>query len=346
MATLIVPEIVPSPIQDSETLKQAFQGWGTDEKAVIRVLGQRNAGQRKKITQAYQQLYNESLFDSLQSELSGDFLNAILLWTYDPPERDARLINDALKARKKGVKHLQVIVEVACASPHHLMAVRQAYCSLFECSVEEDIASNIQLPLRKFLVALVSSYRYDKEVVDMNVAKLEAAHLHESIKKKELDHNHVVWILGTRNFFQLRATFACYKQEYSSTIDQDILKCGNDDLQALLRITILCIESPEKHFAEVLHSSAECVGCNCFSLFSLDCSTLCNMCKVINSSVVGLGTDEDSLTRAIVTRAEVDMVKINEEYSRAYKESVADAVIGDTSGDYKNFLLTLLGKKI
>ncbi|XP_021774430.1 annexin D3-like isoform X2 [Chenopodium quinoa] len=318
MATLIVPEIVPSPIQDSETLKKAFQGWGTDKKAVIRVLGQRNAGQRKKITQAYQQLYNESIFDSLRSEISGDFLNAILLWTYDPPERDARLINDALKARKKGVKHLQVIVEVACASsPHHLMAVRQAYCSLFDCSVEEDIASNIQLPLRKFLVALVSSYRYDKEVVDMNVAKLEAAHLHESIKKKELDHNHVVWILGTRNFFQLRATFACYKQEYSSTIDQDILKCGNDDLQALLRITILCIESPEKHFAEV-----------------------------INSSVVGLGTDEDSLTRAIVTRAEVDMVKINEEYSRAYKESVVDAVIGDTSGDYKNFLLTLLGNQI
>lgn len=72
----------------------------------------------------------------------------------------------------------------------------------------------------QLLVGLVSSYRYDKAVVDMTVAKLEAGHLHESIKKKELDHNHIVWIIGTRNFFQLRATFACYKQEYCSSIDE------------------------------------------------------------------------------------------------------------------------------
>lgn len=88
----------------------------------------------------------------LISQLLYYLQNAILLWTYDPPERDARLINEALKARKKGVKHLQVIVEVACASsPHHLMAVRQAYCSLFDCSLEEDIASCVQLPLRKVI---------------------------------------------------------------------------------------------------------------------------------------------------------------------------------------------------
>lgn len=72
----------------------------------------------------------------------------------------------------------------------------------------------------QLLLGLVTSYRFDKEVVDTNVAKLEAEHLHNAIKKKELDHDHVVWILGTRNFFQLRATFASYKQEYSTSIDE------------------------------------------------------------------------------------------------------------------------------
>ena len=48
-------------------------GLGTDEKAIIWVLGHRNASQRKKIREAYQQLYNESLIDRLHSELSGDF---------------------------------------------------------------------------------------------------------------------------------------------------------------------------------------------------------------------------------------------------------------------------------
>ncbi|GKA57565.1 annexin D3-like protein, partial [Tanacetum coccineum] len=73
MATLRLPQQVPSPTQDSETLNKAFQGWGTDEKAVIQVLGYRNASQRKFIRDTYQQLYNKSLIDSLSSELSGDF---------------------------------------------------------------------------------------------------------------------------------------------------------------------------------------------------------------------------------------------------------------------------------
>lgn len=82
------------------------------------------------------------------------------LWTYDPPERDARLINEGLKAWRKDFKHLQVIVEVACANtPHHLIAVRQAYCSLFDCSLEEDIASNsnVTVPVRKVFWITCSS---------------------------------------------------------------------------------------------------------------------------------------------------------------------------------------------
>lgn len=74
----------------------------------------------------------------------------MILWTYDPAERDARLANEALKSKKKGINQLQVIVEIACAStPHHLVAVRQTYCSLFDSSLEEDIIANVSLPVRK-----------------------------------------------------------------------------------------------------------------------------------------------------------------------------------------------------
>lgn len=69
-------------------------------------------------------------------------------------------------------------------------------------------------------MALVCSYRYDKEMVDLDVVKLEAAKLHEAISKKQLDHDDVVWILSTRNVFQLQATFEFYKQNYGNSIDQ------------------------------------------------------------------------------------------------------------------------------
>ncbi|KAL9247777.1 hypothetical protein vseg_021171 [Gypsophila vaccaria] len=323
MASLRVPDDVPSPTQDCETLKNAFHGLGTNEEAVIKVLGHRNESQRKEIRETYQQLYNKSLIDDLHSELSGHFLNAIALWTHDPAERDARLIKDALHKKtsifktKKGVKDWQVIVEIACAfPPRHLMAVRRVYTSLFDCSIEEDVSSQVPLPLRKLLVSLVSSYRLDKEVVDMNIATMEAAQLHEAIKMKQLDHDYVMWILGTRNFYQLRTTFASYKEQFSSSLDQDILKCGSGDLYTLLNVAVLCMNNPEKHFAEV-----------------------------IRTSIVGLGTDEDSLSRAIVTRAEIDMKKVKFEYGRMYQTSVEDDVKGDTSGYYEAFLLTLLGTR-
>ncbi|CAI8607494.1 unnamed protein product [Vicia faba] len=316
MASLKLPDVVPSPTQDSERLRNAFQGIGTDEKELILVLGHRNAQQRKEIRETYQQIYKESFVDRLQSELSGDFRNAIVLWTSDPSERDAKLARDALKAKRKGIKQLQILVEIACAtSPNHLMAVRQAYCALFDCSLEEDIIASVSPPLTKILVGLVSSYRHDKVTVNSEVAKSEAEKLHEAIKNKQLDDDHIVWILCTRNFFQLRETFACYKELYSTTFEEDIKVCGKGDLASVLNVVVWCIDRPEKHFA-----------------------------KVIRDSIVGFGTDEDSLNRGIVTRAEIDLLKVRFEYANMFKNNLDDDVIGDTSGDYKEFLLTLLGK--
>ncbi|XP_049351428.1 annexin D3-like isoform X5 [Solanum verrucosum] len=318
MGTLRIPDVVPSPTEDSETLMKSFKGLGTNEKSVISVLGHRNASQRKKIRETYQQLYNRSLVDDIFSELSGDFKKAVVLWTYEPSERDGRLANEALKSKKKTITQLQVIVEIACASsPDHLVAVRQTYRGLFNCSLEEDIAANVPMPVQKVLIGLVRSYRYDKELVDPSIANEESAIIRETIRTKQLDSDNFLLILSTRNVHQLRATFECYKQNYGFSIDQDMKSCGKGLLESILKVVIWCIDSPEKHFAEV-----------------------------VRASIVGIGTDENSLTRAIVTRAEVDMMKVRGEYFIANKTNLDSAVIGDTSGDYMKFLMTLLGAKV
>ncbi|KAF7824696.1 Annexin D3 [Senna tora] len=319
MGTLRASEIVPSPTQDCERLRKAFEGFLPDGKAIIWILGHRNAKQRKEIRETYQQLYSESLIDSLHKGLNSNFRDAVVLWTHDPPERDARLANDALKDNKEDYKHLQVLVEIACASsPNHLISVRKAYCFLFDCSLEEDIASHVSHPfLRKLLVGLVSSYRYDKDVINSEVAESEASRLHVAINSKQLDDDYIVWILSTRNFYQLRETFVCYRQLYGNTLQEDIKNCGEGDLESLINVVIWCIECPEKHFA-----------------------------KVVGDSIIGLGTDEKSLDRVIINRAEMDMLKIREEYGRMYNSTLDDAITGDTSGDYREFLMTLLGKRI
>ncbi|KAF4394471.1 hypothetical protein G4B88_018621 [Cannabis sativa] len=76
---------------------------------------------------------------------------AIILWTYDPCERDAKLAREALENSKKSVEHLKMIL----------------------------------------LVAVVSSFRYDRDEVDSAIANLEASRLHEAIKIKQLDDDHM-----------------------------------------------------------------------------------------------------------------------------------------------------------
>ncbi|XP_060169046.1 annexin D3-like [Lycium barbarum] len=319
MGSLLVPDVVPSPNQDAETLRNSFKGYffglGTDEKAIITVLGHRNASQMKKIKEEYEQLYNKSLIDDLHSELSGDFRKAVILWAYDPPERYARLANEVLNSWIHDITRLHVIVEIACASPpDHLVAVRQKYSDLFGCSLEEDIIAHVSPPVQKVLVSLVSSYRYDKELVDHSTANLEASKLHEATRTKQLDCDELVLILSTRNMHQLKATFQCYKQNYGFSIYQDISNCGEGLSESIWKVVILCIESPEEHFAEVVKVSTD-----------------------------GLGTDEDSLTRAIITRAEIDMIKVKEEYVKMKNTTLEYAVADDTSGYYREFLMTLLG---
>ncbi|CAL9203676.1 annexin D3-like isoform X2 [Musa acuminata AAA Group] len=315
MGTVTVPASLPSPEDDGHKLRKAFRGWGTDEKAIIDILGHRTAAQRSAIAAAYASLYGESLLDRLHSELSGDFRNAVMLWTMDPAERDAKLVNKALK--RKGERHLWVIIEVACASsPDHLIAVRQAYCSLFASSIEEDVAHKITPtePLGLLLVRLLTSYRYPEEHVAVDLAKHEAAQLFDAVQKKQLHQDEVIRVLSTRNKSQLKETFEQYTEGYGRHIEEDIEGADRSQFASMLKAAIWCIASPEKHFAEV-----------------------------VRRSVVGLGTDEDSLTRAVVSRAEIDMKKVKEEYKKRYNTTLIYDVVDDTSGDYMRFLLTLIG---
>jgi annexin A7/11 len=63
----------------------------------------------------------------------------------------------------------------------------------------------------------------------------------------------------------------------------------------------------------------------------------------IHESVAGMGTKDDDLIFLVVTRAEIDMENIKQEYNKMYHKSVSQAISGDTSGDYKKVLLALVG---
>ncbi|KAH0722569.1 hypothetical protein KY290_005221 [Solanum tuberosum] len=318
MSTIIYPENT-SPVADAEAIRKACQGWGTDEKAIISIFGHRNATQKKLIRQAYEELYSEDLVKRLESELSGQFEKAVYRWILNPRDRDAVILHVAIKER--AIPNYRVVVEYSCIySPEELLAVKRAYQARYKTSVEEDIAQYSTGHLRKFLVGLVGTYRYVGDEINARVANSEADILHNAISNKEFNNEEIVRIICTRSTTQLVATLNRYKDYYGSSIIKHLIDDTNDEdykeYLLALRTTIRCINDPQKYYEKVIRYA-------------------------INES----GTDEESLTRVIVTRAEKDLKEIKELYYKRNSVTLDHAITNHTCGNYKAFLLTLLGNE-
>ncbi|CAJ1959017.1 unnamed protein product [Sphenostylis stenocarpa] len=304
MATLIAPPN-HSPVEDAESLRKAVKGWGADGKAIISILGHRNAAQRTHIREAYQNLFQEDLIKRLESELSGDFERAMYRWILEPAEREALLANIALKSDDK---NYQVIVELSCVlSPEELFVMRRAYHNRFKRSLEEDVAVNTRL---------VSSFRYGGSEINARLAQSEADALHEAIKNKNKSKSNedIIRILTTRSKTQLVATFNRYRDDHGIAITKKLSDEGSDEFYKAANLAISCINDHKKYYEKVLRNAMERVG-----------------------------TDEEAITRVIVTRAEKDLKEIKDVYYKRNSVHLEHVVAKETSGEYKKFLLTLMG---
>ncbi|TYI54214.1 hypothetical protein E1A91_D11G059900v1 [Gossypium mustelinum] len=243
MATLKVPVHVPSPSEDAEQLRKAFEGWGTNEQLIIDILAHRNAAQRNSIRKVYGEAYGEDLLKCLEKELTSDFERAVLLFTLDPAERDAHLANEATK---KFTSSNWILMEIACSrSSHELLNVKKAYHARYKKSLEEDVAHHTTGEYRKLLVPLVSAFRYEGEEVNMTLAKSEAKILHDKISRSKA---------------QLNATLNHYNTSFGNAINKDLKADPSDEFLKLLRAVIKCLTTPEQYFEKVLRQAINKLG--------------------------------------------------------------------------------------
>lgn len=322
MATITVPPAIPHPSQDCQHLRDTFKGFslgrmGTDERKIIDILAHRRGESRRDICQMYTMMYKEDLRQRVKLELTKNLEKALLWWILDAAERDAQLAREAIQCWNPNYK---VILEISCCrSPEDLVNVRRAYQVMYKKSLEEDIAWDTNGATQKLLVALATAYRYTGSEVDMNIAKTEAQHLYEGGEGRPQGINEDVFvrILGTRSFAQLNATFECFKQLYGHDINKGLKGEHGGEFEEVIRMTVKCINRPVKYFAKVLYLS-----------------------------VKGMETQDNSLTRIIVTRAEIDLKWIKAEFLRKYQMPLDHALQERTGGNHRSFLLKLIGSKL
>ncbi|KAJ8648775.1 hypothetical protein MRB53_001798 [Persea americana] len=307
-------------IQECELLIRAFSGFGVDEQSMISLLTKLHPDQRQSFRKSSPRFFShdDRLFEKwehdhikqLEIEFSR-FKKAVVLWTMHPWERDARFAYEIIH---KGYP-LSILIEIACTrSSEELLGARKAYHSLFNHSIEEDVAYYVKEDSRSLLVALVSSFRYEGPVVNAEIAKSEAKTLGKAIKEadgKLLENEDVIRILSTRSKLQLIATFSHYKEIRGKNIDEDL------EDYFILQATVQCIYSPPTYFSQVLDVA-------------------------LNIEVDEI--TKEALTRVIVTRADVDMKEIKEAYQKIYGVPLTEKIKLETHGNFKDFLLALAAK--
>ncbi|XP_065571609.1 annexin A4-like isoform X2 [Artemia franciscana] len=252
------PTVVPfesfNPTEDAEALRNAMKGLGTDEDAIIDILGRRTNRQRQQIADEYKSCYGKDLIKKLKKEVRGDFEDALVALMTPSKNYMATEVHEAIKGL--GTDEDALIEILAGCSNEEMEEIAEAYQELYDTSLEDAVAGDTSGDFKSLLVALVQGSRKEGHFVDEDTAKADAATLYEAV--------------------------ACSKNE-------------------------------QKYYAERLYKSME-----------------------------GFGTREKPLIRIIVSRSEIDLGDVKQEFMKKYEKSLEEAVANDTGRDFKKLLLALL----
>ncbi|KAG7481202.1 hypothetical protein MATL_G00064540 [Megalops atlanticus] len=300
---------------DAGILDKAIKAKGVDENTIIDVLVKRSNAQRQQIKATYQQASGKSLDVALKSALKGELEDVVLALLKTPAQYDAEQLKLAMKGL--GTDEDTLIEILASRTNKEIKEIKKAYKEEYKKELEDDIKSDTGGDFRTALLSLCKAARCEDNIINEDLADNDARALYEAgEKRKGTDISVFIDILTNRSAPQLRKVFERYskysKVDVSKAIDLEL----KGDIENLLTAVVKCAGSKPAFFAEKLYLSMK-----------------------------GSGTRTKILTRIMVSRSEVDLKRIKDEYKKNYGKTLYQDILDDTKGDYEKILLALCGSE-
>ncbi|PAV88862.1 hypothetical protein WR25_01730 [Diploscapter pachys] len=270
--------------------------------------------QRQMLREPYNTKYGKDIVAALDKKFSGDMEKLVFALMDTPLEYDVKQLRGAMKGLGTD-EH--TLIEIICSrTPDQLRAIRAAYEREYNKQLDKEVASETSGEFKELLVNLVDGSRDASQDTNDAAAHDDAVRLYADGKGKlsaKEEHSNFLKILATRNQKQLRKIFAEYERLSGGPIEKAINKEFKGDLAASYLAIVRASSDKQAFFAAQMYAAMK-----------------------------GLGTKDNDLIRAIVTRSEVDLTLIQEEYLKLYNKSLAEAVKSETSGTYRDTLLQIL----
>jgi len=308
-----IPNVPNDSTTDAQVLRKAMKGFGTDEAAIIGVLAKRTSAQRIDIARAYKTSFGKDLIKDLKSELGGRLEQVVLALMTPQFDYLAEVVKRAMAGI--GTKETALVDVLCTATNQEICQINASYTKLYHTTIERDLQGDTSGSFGRLLISMTTGGRNENPVADAAIAEQDAKTLYEAGEKKwGTDESAFNSVLATRSYPQLRAMFEAYERLYSHPFEKAIDKEFSGDVKRGMLAVVKAARNRAAYFAERIHNS-----------------------------VAGLGTKDDDLIFLIVTRAEIDLETVKQEYQRLYNKSLVSDVGGDTGGDYKKILLALSG---
>uniref|UniRef100_M4AG03 Annexin n=1 Tax=Xiphophorus maculatus TaxID=8083 RepID=M4AG03_XIPMA len=312
------PTVVPvrdfDPARDAARIETAIKTKGVDEQTIIDILTRRSAEQRREVAFEYERIAKKDLSVALKGALSGALEALLLGLMKSPAQYDA----SELKASMKGLgTDEETLIELVCSrNKEELAEIKKAYREMFKKEVEKDISGDTSGNFAKLLLALVQTKRDEpSNVVDYQKIDDDARVLYEAgVKRKGTDVGSWISIMSQRSIPHLQKVFERYKSYSPYDMKESIRKEVKGDLEKSFLTLVECFENRQLYFANKLYEAMK-----------------------------SKGAKEKVVTRILVSRCEVDLMRIRTEFKRQHKKSLYQTIAEHTKGDYQKALLSLCG---
>uniref|UniRef100_A0A8C8IGJ8 Annexin n=1 Tax=Oncorhynchus tshawytscha TaxID=74940 RepID=A0A8C8IGJ8_ONCTS len=292
---------------DVGILDKAIKAKGVDENTIIDVLVRRSNAQRQQIKATYEKASGKPLETALKSALKGDLEDVVLALLKTPAQYDAQQLKLAMKGL--GTDEDTLVEILASRTNKEIREIKKVYKGEYKKELEDDIKSDTGADFRNALLSLCKVGHRKESLCNVNPALYEAGE-----KRKGTDCSVFIDILTTRSAPQLRQAFERYskysKVDVAKAIDLEL----KGDIENCLTAVVKCAGSKPAFFAEKL-----------------------------NLAMKGKGTRTNILTRVMVSRSEVDLARIKQEYKKTFGKTLSQEILDDTKGDYEKILLALCG---
>ncbi|KAK2911862.1 hypothetical protein QQF64_027727 [Cirrhinus molitorella] len=299
--------------EDVAALRKALEGIGTTEKTLIEILTHRSSSQKQAIAKAYQEATNRILVNDLKGDTEGSLEDLLVELARPPAVNDAKWI---IKAIKGAGTNNRILIEILGSRTNkQIKELSAAYAEETKKTLVQKLKTEVSGDFGKAIILLAEGARDESTNVNADKAKEDAKALYNAGEKKMgTDESKFIEILCKRSMPHLRQTILEYKNISGKTLQKSIEKEMSGDLEELLVVIVKCAMSTPAYFAEKLYKSMK-----------------------------GVGTDETTLTRVMVSRGEIDMLDIRAEYKKLYRQSLYKEISSDVSGCYGDCLKMICG---